>query len=77
MGTLLVEGDLEYCYIDESSGDRVIQHLRDNFFADEPLNKSVELVSRGDSNPQLEKQSLKTISDGLSVMALHTPTQQV
>ncbi|RZF35578.1 hypothetical protein LSTR_LSTR005106 [Laodelphax striatellus] len=55
----------------------VIVHLRHNFFADEPINKSVELCQPGEPHAELEEHSLSTLRDGLSVMALDTETGEV
>ncbi|XP_053677367.1 arylalkylamine N-acetyltransferase 1 [Anopheles nili] len=48
----------------------VIQHLRQTFFADEPLNKAVNLCRPGDGHTLLEKHSLLSLRDGISVMAV-------
>ncbi|KFB37543.1 AGAP011168-PA-like protein [Anopheles sinensis] len=48
----------------------VIQHLRRTFFADEPLNKAVNLCRPGDGHTLLEKHSLSSLRDGISVMAV-------
>lgn len=48
----------------------VIQHLRQTFFADEPLNKAVSLCRPGDGHTLLEKHSLSSLRDGISVMAV-------
>uniref|UniRef100_A0A1B0GQ23 Uncharacterized protein n=1 Tax=Phlebotomus papatasi TaxID=29031 RepID=A0A1B0GQ23_PHLPP len=53
----------------ERIGD-IISHLRDTFFADEPLNKSVKLCGPGEGHLELERHSIKTLRDGLSVMAV-------
>lgn len=55
----------------------IIQHLRNNFFADEPLNKAVKLCDQGETHYDLEVHSLETLSDNLSVMAVDTKTNQV
>lgn len=54
----------------------VIEHLRNNFFADEPLNKSISLCKPGTGHIELEKHSLSTLADGLSVMAV-SPDNEV
>jgi hypothetical protein len=42
--------------------DEVIDHLKENFFYDEPLNHAVGLCrEKGESNPELEKHSLATV----------------
>ncbi|XP_014239679.1 dopamine N-acetyltransferase-like [Cimex lectularius] len=57
--------------------DRVIYHLRNNFFADEPLNNSVGLCQRGESNEELEKLSISTLKDRLSVMAINSNNEVI
>lgn len=59
-------------YIDITSNmtDDVIQHLRENFFADEPLNKAVNLCERGESHEALEEMCIATMHDGHSVAAV-------
>lgn len=48
--------------------DEVIEHLRWNFFYDEPLNRAVGLCDeKGVGHPELEKHSLATLYDGVSV----------
>lgn len=56
--------------ITEEHYDEIILHLRNNFFADEPLNKSVKLCQHGDKHEDLEKHSLQTLQDNLSVMMI-------
>lgn len=48
----------------------VILHLRETFFSDEPLNKAMQLCQPGEGHIQLERHSLSTLEDGLSVMAV-------
>ncbi|KOB69112.1 N-acetyltransferase 2 [Operophtera brumata] len=48
----------------------VILHLRDNFFADEPLNKAVSLCKRGEPHAELEQLCLATMDDRLSIAAI-------
>lgn len=50
--------------------DAVIQHLRYNFFADEPLNKAVNLCKRGEPHEELELMCLATIANDHSIAAL-------
>lgn len=57
--------------------DRVIVHLRNNFFADEPLNKSVGLCKPGEPHTELEEHSLSTLQDGLSIAAIDKVTDEV
>lgn len=55
----------------------VIIHLRNNFFADEPLNKSLGLCKQGEPHAELEIHSLNTLGDQLSVMAVCRDTDEV
>lgn len=48
----------------------VIDHLKISFFSDEPLNKAVKLCKPGEGHLELERHSLSTLADNLSVMAL-------
>lgn len=57
--------------------DRVIIHLRNNFFADEPLNKSVGLCKPGEPHAELEEHSISTLQDGLSVAAVDKVTDEI
>ncbi|XP_065092277.1 arylalkylamine N-acetyltransferase 1 isoform X2 [Ochlerotatus camptorhynchus] len=50
--------------------DDVIEHLRQTFFADEPLNKAVHLTRPGQGHPLLELHSLSTLRDNVSIMAI-------
>lgn len=70
----------EFDYISPIPEDRyneVIVHLRNNFFADEPLNKSVGLCLQGEPHAELETHSLNTLRDQLSVMAIDKNTLEV
>ncbi|XP_052871208.1 arylalkylamine N-acetyltransferase 1-like [Anopheles cruzii] len=49
---------------------KVIQHLRQTFFADEPLNKAVSLCHPGHGHTLLERHSLSSLHDGISAMAV-------
>ncbi|XP_068085812.1 arylalkylamine N-acetyltransferase 1 [Anabrus simplex] len=69
--------DIEYALIPEKRYEDVIQHLRDNFFADEPLNYSVSLCRPGEPHAELEQHSLNTLRDGLSLMAVKISTREV
>jgi hypothetical protein len=68
---------IEFGIIPEDRYDDVIHHLRNNFFADEPLNHAVSLCRPGEPHAELEEHSLTTLRDGLSQMAVHTDTDQV
>ncbi|XP_058463088.1 uncharacterized protein LOC131437632 [Malaya genurostris] len=48
----------------------VIGHLKETFFADEPLNKAVHLTDPGQGHSLLELHSLSTLKDNVSVMAI-------
>ncbi|EDW00225.1 arylalkylamine N-acetyltransferase 1 [Drosophila grimshawi] len=61
---------MEYKLITAEHYELVIEHLRGNFFADEPLNRAAGLCQRGDGNTELEYLSLATLQDQLSVMAV-------
>ncbi|KAG8302018.1 hypothetical protein J6590_040294 [Homalodisca vitripennis] len=63
--------------IPEERYNEVIVHLRNNFFADEPLNKSLGLCEPGEPHAELEAHSLNTLHDQLSVMAVDKETDQV
>lgn len=69
--------DIEFGLIHEERYDDVIDHLRNNFFADEPLNHAVSLCRPGEPHAELEEHSLTTLKDGLSQMAVNTDTGQV
>ncbi|KAJ8719447.1 hypothetical protein PYW08_011622 [Mythimna loreyi] len=74
--------DLYYCCrkmarfvtITPDMSEAVIQHLRNNFFADEPLNKAVSLCQRGQPHAALERLCAVTIADGLSLAAIEGDT---
>lgn len=60
--------NFEFMLIKPIHYDEVIEHLKENFFYDEPLNHAVGLCRiKGESNPELEKHSLATLSDGVSI----------
>ena len=61
-------GDFTVVTISENRFSEVIDHLRLNFFADEPLNKAVGLCERGDSHYELEQHCLQTLKQGYSRM---------
>ncbi|KAK3912823.1 Dopamine N-acetyltransferase [Frankliniella fusca] len=68
---------LESGPIPEERFDEVIAHLRDSFFADEPLNRSVSLCARGQPHRELEEHARATLRDGLSEMVLDAATDRV
>lgn len=60
--------NFEFFMIKPIHYDEVIEHLKENFFYDEPLNQAVGLCrEKGEGHPELEKHSLATLSDGVSV----------
>ncbi|XP_034098570.1 arylalkylamine N-acetyltransferase 1 [Drosophila sulfurigaster albostrigata] len=61
---------MEYKLISGDYYERVIDHLRGNFFADEPLNRAAGLCQQGGGNRELEHHSLATLQDQLSIMAV-------
>lgn len=62
--------NFEFFMIKSIHYDEVIEHLRWNFFYDEPLNRAVGLcMEKGEGHPELEKHSLATLYDGVSVAA--------
>ncbi|EDW07696.1 arylalkylamine N-acetyltransferase 1 [Drosophila mojavensis] len=61
---------MEYKLITADHFERVIEHLRRNFFADEPLNRAAGLCQHGGGNAELEHHSLTTLQDQLSIMAV-------
>lgn len=63
--------------VPEECFDEIIQHLRKNFFADEPLNKAVKLCDQGEKHDDLEQHSLQTLKDNLSVMAVDKNTKKI
>lgn len=67
---------MEFVKIPPHRFNDAIVHLRNTFFVDEPLNKSVELCTADNGHPLSEKYSLKTLSDGFSLMAV-TPDEEV
>lgn len=68
---------MEYGPIPVSRYEEVIKHLRYNFFPDEPLNNSVGLCTRGEPHADLERHSLDTLKDEMSIMAIDVSTGQV
>lgn len=55
---------LSVAAIPESRFDEVIEHLRYNFFADEPLNNAVGLCRKGEPHEDLERHCLFTLKQG-------------
>ncbi|XP_063994005.1 uncharacterized protein LOC135171407 isoform X2 [Diachasmimorpha longicaudata] len=50
--------------------DEAIEHLRFNFFPDEPLNRGVRLCQKGESHCELENHCLSTLKQGYSRMLI-------
>lgn len=48
--------------------NETIEHLRFNFFADEPLNHGVGLCQKGETHIELENHCLTTLKQGYSRM---------
>ncbi|CAH2230106.1 jg19582 [Pararge aegeria aegeria] len=67
---------VHYTTITPEMSDAVLRHLRDSFFADEPLNKAVQLCQRGQPHAALERLCVATMADGLSIAALDEDTIQ-
>ncbi|CAG5043653.1 unnamed protein product [Parnassius apollo] len=65
---------VRFVTITPEMGAAVLQHLRDSFFADEPLNKAVSLCERGQPHAALEGLCTATMADGLSVAAIDDDT---
>ncbi|CAH0726716.1 unnamed protein product, partial [Brenthis ino] len=63
-----------YTTITPEMSEAVVRHLRDSFFADEPLNKAVGLCARGQPHAALERLCAATMADGLSIAALEDDT---
>ncbi|KAL0281067.1 UNVERIFIED_CONTAM: hypothetical protein PYX00_002171 [Menopon gallinae] len=70
-------GDIVYSEIHPEHYADVIRHLRYNFFADEPLNKSVSLCKPGEAHEELEQFSLDVLKEGMSFMATLEDTGEV
>lgn len=61
---------LEYIKLLPTHHDAVLEHLRNTFFADEPLNKGTKLCQRGEGHPELEKVVSDTLQDDISIVAV-------
>ncbi|XP_017048299.1 arylalkylamine N-acetyltransferase 1 isoform X2 [Drosophila ficusphila] len=61
---------MEYKMIGLEHCDQVLEHLRRNFFADEPLNKAAGLCQNGSSCEALEDHCVEAIKDRMSLMAV-------
>ncbi|XP_078035042.1 arylalkylamine N-acetyltransferase 1 [Augochlora pura] len=54
--------------VPENRFEEAIHHLKWNFFSDEPLNRAVDLCSKGESQFELERHCLLTLKQGYSRM---------
>ncbi|KAH8420577.1 hypothetical protein KR009_011544, partial [Drosophila setifemur] len=61
---------MEYKLIVPEHYEKVLEHLRRNFFADEPLNKAAGLCQNGSSNSELEDHCVEAMEDRMSLMAV-------
>lgn len=61
---------MKYVTITAERASDVIVHLRNTFFEDEPLNRSLQIADAGVGHAELEKHCAYTMAEGLSVMAL-------
>lgn len=61
---------MNYVKITDDRYDDVIKYLRYTFFVDEPLNKAMELCKPGEKHAESEKYALKTMEEGLSIVAV-------
>ncbi|GLV36018.1 Arylalkylamine N-acetyltransferase-like 7 [Carabus blaptoides fortunei] len=68
---------MDYGPIPVSRYGEVIEHLRFNFFPDEPLNNSVGLCSKGKPHMELEAHSMDTLKDEMSIMAVDKETGKI
>lgn len=66
---------MEYQLIREDRYQEVLKHLKEHFFADEPLNKATDLCEHVKGQQYMEQQTIKTLCDGLSIMALDSNNQ--
>lgn len=55
----------------------VLVHLRQTFFVDEPLNKSVQIAGADADHEQLERHCMHTMEEGLSMMAISEEDDKV
>lgn len=67
----------EFILIQPIHYDEVIVHLRNNFFFDEPLNQAVHLCEKGEGHKELEKHSLTTLADGVSIAVVNSKREIV
>uniref|UniRef100_A0A1B0AXY8 aralkylamine N-acetyltransferase n=1 Tax=Glossina palpalis gambiensis TaxID=67801 RepID=A0A1B0AXY8_9MUSC len=60
---------LQYRVIPEDCYNAVMKHLRQNYFVDEPISKSVRLYKYGTTHKEVEKLCLQVLKKNLSIMA--------
>ncbi|KAH8289529.1 hypothetical protein KR054_006918, partial [Drosophila jambulina] len=63
---------MEYKLIGPEHHGQVLEHLRGNFFADEPLNKAAGVCQNGSSSAELEEHCVEAMQDGMSLMAVES-----
>lgn len=63
-----MSGRLGAIAIPKNRFNEVIEHLRFNFFADEPLNNGVGLCKKGEAHLELENHCMYTLKQGYSRM---------
>lgn len=69
---------IEYSHvIPKDKYNDIIILLRNNFFADEPLNQSLQLCKPGDPHKYLEEHCYKTLKDNYSIIAHDKNTGEV
>lgn len=61
---------MEYKLIKPEHYDQVLEHLRCNFFADEPLNKAAGVCQNGCSSKELEDHCVEAMEDRMSLMTM-------
>lgn len=66
---------MEYKLINEDRYQEVLEHLKNHFFADEPLNKATDLCAHAKGQNYMEQQTIKTLQDQMSLMAISTDNQ--
>lgn len=66
---------MEYKLIRKDRYQEVLKHLKQHFFADEPLNKATNLCAHVKGQQYMEQQTIKTLCDGISLMALGPKNQ--
>uniref|UniRef100_A0A1A9WWY6 aralkylamine N-acetyltransferase n=1 Tax=Glossina brevipalpis TaxID=37001 RepID=A0A1A9WWY6_9MUSC len=62
---------LQYRLVPEDCYNAVMKHLRQNYFVEEPISKSVRLYKCGSTHKEIEKLCLQVLRNNLSIMALN------